>query len=51
MLAHDVKSSVAQETITQSYTDVAVPAKFKAPSEEEAARWVEHVQRAIDGTD
>jgi len=45
--AHDEKSSVAQETITQSYTSVAVTAKFKAASEEEAAQWAQHVEGAV----
>ena len=47
--AHDEKTSVAQETITQSYTSVAVTAKFKAGSAEDAAAWMEYIQRAIDG--
>ena len=49
VVAHDEKTSVAQETITQSYTSVAVTAKFKAASEEEAATWVAHIQAAING--
>ena len=47
VVARDEKSSVAQETITQSYTSVAVTAKFKASSEEEAAQFVEEVKKAI----
>ena len=49
VLARDEKSSVAHETITQSYTSVAVNAKFKADSEEEASKWAEVMQRAIEG--
>ena len=45
--AMDQKSSVAQETITQSYTSVSVTAKFKADSDDEAAKWAEEVQKAI----
>ena len=33
---------------TQSYTSVAVTAKFKAASEEEARQWAEHVQKVIE---
>jgi len=47
--AKDEKSSVAQETITQSYTSVAVTAKFKVASEDEASQWAEQIQGAIDG--
>ena len=47
--AHDEKTSVAKETITQSYTSVAVTAKFKASSEDEASAWMQQVQAAIKG--
>ena len=47
--AHDEKTSVAQETITQSYTSVAVTAKFKAESADDATAWLEQIRRAIDG--
>ena len=47
--AMDEKSSIAQETITQSYTSVPITAKFKADSEADAALWAEEVQKAIDG--
>ena len=47
--ACDEKSSVAQETITQSYTSVSVTAKFKAEGEAEAVVWAEQIQKAIDG--
>jgi hypothetical protein len=43
----DQKSSVAKETITQSYTSVSVTAKFKADSEGEAASWVQELQASI----
>ena len=48
--AHDEKTSVAQETITQSYTSVAVTARFKAASPEEAQGWIEAVTSAIGGS-
>jgi len=47
--AHDEKTSVAQETITQSYTSVAITARFKAASPEQAQEWIEAVKSAISG--
>ena len=45
--AHDEKTSVAQETITQSYTSVALAVRFKASSPEEAQKWIEGVKGVL----
>jgi hypothetical protein len=47
--ARDEKTSVAQETITQSYTSVEISIPFKAATDEEAAQWAAAVQQAISG--
>ena len=49
LTAQDEKTSVAQETITKSYTSVAVTVKFKAATESAASEWVEKLNLAIAG--
>ena len=46
VVAQDEKSSVAKETITKSYTNVCVTAKFRAASTEEAEEWARQLKGA-----